>query len=359
MSELTIRQTVDLPRQPLPIVSIGLGGIVEASHYPAYEKAGFLVVGGYDTNPHRAAMMKDKFNLPYIYPSLHEAVSEAPPDAVFDVAVPGSAILDILQTLPEGRAVLLQKPMGETLEEARAILRLCREKCLTAAVNFQMRFSPFIIAARDMIERGLIGEVNDLEVRVQVHTPWDLWSFLMTAPRLEILYHSIHYVDLVRSFLGNPQKVYAKTLRHPLTPNLAPTRTMLILDYGDQIRVNIMTNHGHIYGPQKQQSYVKWEGSKGAVEARAGVNMNYPTGVPDRFEYVLLEEGKEWKTIPVEGSWFPDAFIGTMSSLMRYVNRETDVLPTSVEDAIQTMATVEAAYQSSENDGTPLPAIDG
>jgi hypothetical protein len=47
-----------------------------------------------------------------------------------------------------------------------------------------------------------------------------------------------------------------------------------------------------------------------------------------------------------------------MSSLMRYLNRETDILPTSVEDAIQTMATVEAAYLSSEKDGTPLPAID-
>jgi predicted dehydrogenase len=361
MSELAVRQTVDLPRRPLPIVSIGLGGIVEASHYPAYQKAGFHIIGGYDANVSRAAMMKDKFSLPRIYESLEEAISAAPPDAVFDVAVPGSAILDILRVIPEGRAVLLQKPMGETLEEARAILKLCREKRLTAAVNFQMRFAPFIIAARDMLERGLIGELNDLEVRMQVYTPWDLWSFLMTAPRLEILYHSIHYIDLVRSFLGNPKKVYAKTLKHPLTPNLAPTRTMLILDYGDQVRVNIMTNHGHVYGPQKQQSYVKWEGSKGAIEARAGVNMNYPGGVPDKFEYVLLEEGKtpEWKTLSVEGSWFPDAFIGTMSSLMRYVNRETDTLPTSVEDAIQTMATVEAAYLSSENDGTPLPAIDG
>ena len=81
--------------------------------------------------------------------------------------------------------------------------------------------------------------------------------------------------------------------------------------------------------------------------------MDYPYGVPDLFEYCLLEEGKkqEWKTLPLEGSWFPDAFIGTMSSLMRYKEGSSGVLPTSVEDIIKTMAVVESAYISSDNGG--------
>jgi predicted dehydrogenase len=188
--------------------------------------------------------------------------------------------------------------------------------------------------------------------------PWHLWSFLYGKPRMEILYHSIHYVDLVRSFLGDPAGVYAKTLGHPASPGLAQTRSMLVLDYGDSLRVNIMTNHAHVYGPDKQQSYVKWEGSKGAIQVTAGLNMDYPKGRPDAIEYVLQEEGVEprWKSVAVEGSWFPDAFIGTMSSLMRCANGETDVLPTSVEDAFKTMAVVEAAYLSSQNGGTPIPS---
>ena len=69
--------------------------------------------------------------------------------------------------------------------------------------------------------------------------------------------------------------------------------------------------------------------------------MNYPEGVPDRFEYVLPDDETlpEWQSLDIEGSWFPEAFIGTMASLMRYANGETDDLPTSVEDAIETMAT--------------------
>ena len=43
-----------------------------------------------------------------------------------------------------------------------------------------------------------------------------------------------------------------------------------------------------------------------------------------------------------------------MCSLQRYVNGESDTLPTSVEDAYYTMATVEAAYESSALGGVTL-----
>ncbi len=357
MIPFSFQQKAELPQHPLPIVSIGVGGIVHDAHYPAYQIAGFQVVGAYDRNAEQAQTMQEKFNIPQLYASLQEAVSQSPADAVFDIAVPGYAILDILREIPDGRAVLIQKPMGENLNDARAILKLCREKNLKAAVNFQLRFAPYIIAARSIIEQGLIGDVWDIEARIQTFTPWSIWPFLNGLPRLEILYHSIHYVDLFRSFLGTPEKVYAKTLKHPLNPQLASTCSTIIFDYGERARANIMTNHGHVYGQDKQESYIKWEGSKGAIQASMGVNLNYPLGERDIFEYVLLDERTtpEWKTLDIEGSWFPHAFIGTMSSLMRYVNGEMDTLPISVEDAFMTMATVEAAYESSEHGGTAIP----
>ncbi|MCY4538200.1 MAG: Gfo/Idh/MocA family oxidoreductase [Chloroflexi bacterium] len=359
MPPFSVRQKAILPANPPPIVSIGLGGIVHDAHYPAYHIAGFEVAGGFDIDAERAAMMKDKFSIPRIYESLGQAIETAPENAVFDVAVPGSAISEIIREIPAGRAVLIQKPMGEDMAQARQILDLCRERNLLAAINFQLRFAPFIIAARDMIAQGLIGELCDLEFRVQCNTPWRLWGFLFPLPRVEILYHSIHYVDLVRSFCGTPTSVYAKTMSHPSAPELkGGVRSMIIMDYGENPRVNVMTNHSHAYGPEKQQSYVKFEGSKGAIQIRAGLNMNYPDGVPDRFEYVLPdgETEPEWQSLNIEGTWFPEAFIGAMASLMRCASGESDVLPTSVEDAIETMATVEAAYASSAQGGTALPA---
>ena len=211
-----------------------------------------------------------------------------------------------------------------------------------------------------MIAQGLIGELCDMEARVQCNTPWHLWGFLFPLPRVEILYHSIHYVDLVRSFCGTPGSVYARTISHPSAPELrGGSRSMIIMDYGENPRVNVMTNHSHAYGGEKQQSYFKFEGTKGAIQIRAGLNMNYPHGVPDKFEYVLLDDNGEptWQTLDIDGSWFREAFIGTMASLMRYADGESDELPTSVEDAIETMATVEAAYESSAGGGTAVAGV--
>jgi predicted dehydrogenase len=56
----------------------------------------------------------------------------------------------------------------------------------------------------------MLGEVIDLEVRVNTYTPRRLWPFLKGLARQGILYHSIHHLDLVRALLGEPTGVYAK-----------------------------------------------------------------------------------------------------------------------------------------------------
>ncbi len=254
--------------------------------------------------------------------------------------------------------VLIQKPFGENLAQARSLLALCRGKGLRAAVNFQLRSAPAIVAARCLIAQGAIGEVHEVEVRIRVHTPWELWTFLERAPRLEIPYHSIHYIDLIRSFLGEPRAVQAKTVKHPKAPRLASTRSAIILDYGDLIRATITTNHGHEFGPDHQESTVAWEGTRGAIRVRLGVLLNYPLGEPDALSLCTLDAAgrpSDWREIPIEGNWFPHGFIGPMSSLMRHVAGESPELPTSVADAVKTMAVVEAAHQASDHGGVPVP----
>ncbi len=341
---------------PHPIVLIGAGGIARDAHLPAYKKAGFRVTGIFDLDRAKAQSLADAFAIGNVADSLEQAVRTAPEGAVFDVATPAAALLCVIPHLPNGSGLLMQKPMGETLAQAREIRELCRSKSLTAAVNFQLRFAPAIQAARRLIAEGAIGDLHDMEVRVSVYTPWHLWTFFYGIPRVEILYHSIHYLDLMRSFLGDPHRIYAKTLKHPKMVQLASTRSTMMLDYGDTIGASISTNHGHEFGLKHQESYVKWEGTQGAIKTRLGLLMDYPKGVPEETELCQLSEGgpAEWKRIEVEGSWFPDAFIGTMSNVMNFLDGVDERLVSSVEDAYRTMALVEAAYGSSSRGGTPV-----
>ncbi len=344
-----------MQREPVnhPIVIIGAGGIVRDAHLPAYSQAGFRVAGIYDLEVQKAKTLADQYGIPRVFASLEDAAASATPDTIFDVAVPATFTADVLRGLPDGHGVLIQKPMGDNIEQARTIRDMCRAKKLTAAVNFQLRFAPAVTHARRMIDQGSIGELNDVEVRITAYTPWQMWPFLEKMPRVEILYHSIHYIDLIRSFLGDPRAVYAKSTRHSVAPKLTSCCSSIIMDYGDMVRANIQTNHGHQYGPKHQESYAKWEGTRGAIKTRLGVLLDYPRGLPDLFEYVELEEGvpPEWKCLELQGSWFPEAFRHSMASLMSYLDGDSPTLPTSVEDAFRTMAVVEAAYESMVSGG--------
>lgn len=349
----------DIAAEKLPVFIIGAGGIVNDAHLPAYQLAGFTVQGIVDINTEKAKATADRFSIPRVFVSLEEMMAAAPAHAIFDVAVPGSQTIPVLQALPEGAAVLIQKPMGENYQEAKEIVSLVKQKSLLAAINFQLRYAPYILAVKKLIAENELGELNDIEINVNVYTPWHLWDFLAQSPRVEILYHSIHYIDLVRNLLGNPDSVYAKTTKHPSMPQLASVRSNIIMDYGDMVAANILTNHCHNYGTPKQQSYIKIEGSKGAVKINFGALIDYPRGAADSFEYVLLEDGKEpeWKTLNVEGSWFPHAFIGSMEQLMLAKAGKIEKPDNSVEDCIHTMACVEAAYKSSEQGGVSVNNI--
>jgi predicted dehydrogenase len=319
---------------------------------PAYAKAGFPVVAIADPVPGKAASLAAAFGIQRAFGSVAEAIKSAPADAVFDIAVPASRILGILPELPQGVPVLIQKPMGETLEEARAIRDLCRTRRLTAAVNFQLRYAPNNLGAVALARAGVLGELHDVEVRVRTYTPWQLWTFLAKAPRLEILYHSIHYLDLIRSWMGTPRSIYAKTVRSPQCRDLAATKTSMILDYGDWNRVLVATSHSHEFA-ETQESFIQLEGTGGAVRMQLGVNLDYPKGKPDTLAYATRSDGA-WRDLTISGNWFPDAFIGSMGALQAFVEGTEDQLPIGFESAYETMALVEAAYRSSVRGGEPV-----
>jgi len=344
------------PLSPRPILTIGAGGIVRNAHLPAYAKAGFPVIAVSDPAPGRAAELAREFNVSRSFTSISEAIAFAPPDVVFDVAVPASQLVHILPLLPRNATVLMQKPMGENIEEARTIRDICRARSLLAAVNFSLRYAPNNLGAVALFNRGFLGGVHDMEVQTRTYTPWQLWSFLATAPRLEMLYHSIHYLDLVRSWFGNPDGVYCKTVRNPQTAQLAPTKSTVIFDYGSSKRVFVTATHGHDFGDLYQRSFAQWEGTGGAARITLGLNLDYPHGKPDTLEYAQRgDPAKHWRQLPILGENFPDAFIGTMGALQAYAEGSAPTLPTHFEDAFHTMALVEACYRSSEHAAEPLP----
>lgn len=317
---------------------VGAGSIVEEAHLPAYRKVGWPVDGIYDIRYERAVQLASAFRIPTVYVSQDEMVHSSPQGAVYDLAVPASALLGILESLPDGAYVMMQKPMGEIPDEAAAIKRTCQAKGMVASVNFQMKLIPSIMVAKKMIDSGAIGDVHDMEVRMNIHHPWELWDFLFGLPRMEMLYHSIHYRDMVKYFLGMPRRVYAKTFQHPHQMQLASTKSVIIFDYDRPIREFVNTNPGHDFGTLHQDSFVKWEGTHRAIKVTLGKNINFPTGHADRFEYFIYGKRKVGRMptfmdtgIPMR-SWPPWPICNVCwKTPMRRISRRANTLTTQCD----------------------------
>lgn len=339
------------PDNPLPIVVIGTGDIVNDAHLPAYAKAGFEVAGVFDIDADRAADMARKWHIEKVFSSLAEA-AEKGCNCIYDIATPPSAIVEILSLLPDGAAVLIQKPMGENLEQAKLIRAICREKKLNAAVNFQLRFSPMMLAIRDAIGSNALGEIVDVEVHINISTPWQIFPFLKQLERVEIAVHSIHYLDLIRSMVGDPDGVFVRSIGDPRVPDLAQTRSSIMLDYGQRLRALLSINHNHDFGRDFQTATFRFEGTKGCALVKLGLLLNYPQGEPD--ELWLCETGKEWQQIELRGQWFPDAFANVMSNLQRFRAGDDKELLTRVDDAFVTMQLVESCFSANQSPSTAM-----
>jgi predicted dehydrogenase len=350
----SLRQAWPAPSAPRPIVTFGAGSIVGDAHFPAYRKAGMPIAGLYDPDLDKARALATKWGVE-AFASPEEAASV--PGAIFDLATPPDRHAGVLRALPDGAAVLVQKPMGANLEQASVILSVCRGKRLSAAVNFQLRFAPMMLALKDAIAGGWLGEVVDFDAWLALDTPWRLWAFLKDSPRVEIAMHSIHYLDLIRQILGDPNGVHAKTIGHP-NHGMSQTRTAAILDYGERVRCALSINHDHAFGRKFQACEFRICGTEGAAYVKLGVNLDYPRGEPD--ELWIHPRGSDgWIEVPLKGAWFPDAFVGRMANLQRFAAGENECLVGSVEDAWRTMALVEAAYRSSASPATPIAALPG
>src|ERR1043165_6785628 len=99
-----------LPESSMPVIIIGAGGIVGDAHLPAYKKAGFNVAGITNRTKEKAEKLASQFNISNVYDSVADAVANAPANSVYDITIMPEQFVETLEQLPDGSAVLIQKP---------------------------------------------------------------------------------------------------------------------------------------------------------------------------------------------------------------------------------------------------------
>lgn len=328
----------------LPIAIIGAGGIVNGAHLPAYKKAGLEIVGITDVDQERAKDVANRHGISKVYPDLATLLKET--DAqVIDIAVPPAAQKDIfIEVAKSGRHILAQKPLATNVADGEQMIRAAKDAGIIAVVNQQLRFEEGIAAAYKMVDLGWIGEVTSISITVNLATPWEMFPWAKNMDKLEIMVHSIHYHDVIRWFLGEPISVYCVAGRTKGQFPIGETRTVSTYKYPEEVTAIIHANHVNRAGDNYAEFRI--DGDSGAIRGTLGLLYDYPTGRLDTLEINSLKLPTDgWTQYPVTTRWFPDAFIGTMGSLLGAIAGENE-LRSSVQENLGTLKLISALYES-------------
>ena len=327
----------------LGIGIIGAGGIVGYAHLPAYQAAGLRVLAITDVDVAKARDVAARFGIPTVVETADELV-RVPGVEIVDIAVPPWEQPKIVAIgLAARRHLLCQKPFALDIETARAMVDAAAAAGVKLAVNQQMRWEPGIAAVRSLVAQGAIGRLSNSQVTVSVTTPFGMWPWLAAAPRLEVMYHSVHYQDSLRSIMGEPAWVTSVHGRYPdQAPVVGETRTTTILEYADGSQVLVAVDHQDLHGTPYAEFRLR--GTDGALEGTIGLMYDYPDGRIDTLTLRRNGEGPRSFDFGAE-RWIPDAFLGPMSDLMDAIATGREPV-TSGRDNLGTLAVAFATYQS-------------
>ena len=126
--------------------------------------------------------------------------------------------------LERGCHVLIEKPIAEDADEARAIGALAAEKGLTASVNHSLLYDPQVKKALDLVAAGALGEVVSVDIlRGSEYPPYEggalpPWYRDAGYPFRDI---GVHCLYLMQALLGPIQGVDAEWSSLGGDPNLA------------------------------------------------------------------------------------------------------------------------------------------
>jgi predicted dehydrogenase len=186
-----------------------------ASMFPECPRPRLKLICGRDRE--RAEALAARFGWEEVSTSWEEAVGRAGVDLV-DVSVPGALHAPVsIAAARAGKHVLCEKPLANSLEEARAMLAAVREAGVLHMVQFNYRRVPAVALARQMLDEGQLGTLYHYRARYfqewgvypQVRAPWKLDREQAGSGALGDL--GSHMIDLCRYLAGEIREVTGMT----------------------------------------------------------------------------------------------------------------------------------------------------
>jgi predicted dehydrogenase len=153
----------------------------------------------------------DEFDVPNRYDTYEELVDDDSIDAVYVATPHPMHFSNASLALEHGKPVLVEKAFTMNGREARDLVALARSKNLFLMEAMWTRFLPHVVALRELVARGDLGELVNFEAD---HGKWFELdpAFRLFAPELgggAILDLGVYPISFASMLLGRPERITA------------------------------------------------------------------------------------------------------------------------------------------------------
>jgi predicted dehydrogenase len=305
-----------------------------------------------------------------------------------DICTPGSSHVDIaIAALAAGKHVLCEKPLANTVAEARAMVdaaRTARSAGVRSMVGFNYRRVPAVTFARQLVAQGKIGTVR--HVRAQYLQDW------IVDPEFPLVWRLVadqagsgalgdigaHIVDLTQYVAGQRLTGVNALLETFVKQRPLPTASSGLSGSGGTSKGDVTVDDAALFigrldggalasyeatrfaTGRKNAIRVEVNGSAGslAFDLERLNELEYYDGTGDAadegFRRILVTE----PTHPYLSAWWPpghtlgwvDTFTHEIRDLVEAVSAGTDPLP-SFEDGLQVQLVLDAVQRSAAGRG--------
>ncbi|WP_166216627.1 Gfo/Idh/MocA family protein [Pseudomonas atagonensis] len=196
---------------PLRIALIGAGNMGQQHyrHLQTLTEATLCAVA--DPGP-QAAELASTWGVAH-FADHRQMLEHARPDAVIVANPNNQHVSTALDCLAVGVPVLLEKPVGVHLDEARELVAAVKSSGVPVLVGHHRRHNPLIVRAHELLQSGALGRLISVTALFQLRKPDHYFEipWRREAGAGMLLTNLIHDLDLLRHLCGEVLSVQAIT----------------------------------------------------------------------------------------------------------------------------------------------------
>lgn len=198
--------TADLSRvAPVRVAMIGCGAIAELGHLPAAPLAPEIAITMLiDRDEARAQMLAERFGIPHVATDIAAAIDHAEAACV---ALPHHIHRAATETLfAHGLHVLIEKPVATNAADCAAMVAAADRADRVLAVAMVRRFSPSSRLVKQIVESGMLGQIENFSIVSGVGDSWPAHSLYMLRAKESgggvLISNGCHDLDMLTWLLG-------------------------------------------------------------------------------------------------------------------------------------------------------------